>query len=175
MSWDPPLSQSLAQLFWQSWLCLSETATVPFELQAGARGSGVTDIRMTHLPCLFPLFPFNNPRTSFLFHSAFRVWNVSPACLREGWISADCSFPKGCTLTAAGLTASSVPNGQPGPELLDADRCQGTDQTMSLTGTLRGSLEIPPRLLQPQPNGCQPVTDCPLSEGTLQTRQPALR
>lgn len=48
---------------------------------AGARGScwGVTDTSMTHFPCLFPLFPFSNPRTSFLLQSAFRPGNALPA------------------------------------------------------------------------------------------------
>lgn len=77
---------------------------------------------------------------------------------------------------AAGLTASSAPNGRPGPELLETTQNQGADQTMGLIETLRGSLEItPPRLLQPRSNGSQPVTDCPLSEGTLQTCKPALQ
>lgn len=48
---------------------------------AGARGScwGVTDTSMTHFPCLFPLFPFSNPRTSFLLQSAFRPGIGLPA------------------------------------------------------------------------------------------------
>jgi len=39
ISRDLPLGHSLAQLLRQRWLCPSKTATVPFELQAGALGS----------------------------------------------------------------------------------------------------------------------------------------
>lgn len=69
---------------------------------------------------------------------------------------------------AAGLAASSAPRSQPGPELLNAAQYPGAEQTTGLIETLHASLEVPPCLLQPQPNGSQPVTECPLSEGTLQ-------
>lgn len=67
---------------------------------------GVTDIRMTHFPCLFPLFPFNNPRTSFLFHSAFRLWNISPARSARGLGFSLLQFPQG--LHADGCRAHSI-------------------------------------------------------------------
>lgn len=135
----------------------------------------VTDIRMTHFPCLFPLFPFNNPRTSFslTLHSGCGTFCLLTLC--EGWISACCSFPKGCTLMAAGLAASSAPSRQPGAEPLDTAWYPGADQTMGQIKTLCMSLGIAPCLLQPQTDRSQSVTDCPSSEGTLQTHEPALQ
>lgn len=67
---------------------------------------GVTDIRMTHFPCLFPLSPFHNPHTSFLFHSAFRLWNISPARSAQRLDFSLLQFPQG--LHADGCRARSI-------------------------------------------------------------------
>lgn len=132
----------------------------------------VTDIRMTHFPCLFPLFPFNNPRTSFLFCSAFRLGNVSLFALR-GLDSSSLHIPQGLHTDAC--RARSIPSSRPGPEQIAAAWYRGAAQTLGLMETLCRSLEIPPCLLQPQPEESQPVTDRPLCKGTLQARQPALQ
>lgn len=81
-------------------------------LPRGAMGScsAVTDTSMTHFPCLFLLFPFSSPRTSFLFQSAFRLGNILPA-----WLYASRSSPK---VSHRDLGAHTIPSTkQPGPDL----------------------------------------------------------
>lgn len=67
---------------------------------------GVTDIRVTHFPRLFPLSPFHNPHTPFLFHSAFRLWNISPARSAQRLDFSLLQFPQG--LHADGCRACSI-------------------------------------------------------------------
>lgn len=118
---------------------------------------------MTHFPCLFPLFPFNNPRTSFPFCSAFRLGSVSLFALR-GLDSSSLHIPRGLHADA-----------RPGPEQIAAAWYPGAAQSTAAMETPCRSLETPPCLLQPHSDESQPVSDCPLCEGTLQARQPALQ